>query len=48
MNGIAAHSLLIPDGLLGAHWDVTQDNAAPAQSKRGRIVLGDVFPGVQL
>lgn len=44
-NWIAADILLIKDGILVEHWDVIQDEAAEAQSKSGRPMFGEKFPG---
>jgi predicted SnoaL-like aldol condensation-catalyzing enzyme len=42
---IAADVLRIEDGRLAEHWDVLQDEATEAESKSGRPMFGDRFPG---
>jgi predicted SnoaL-like aldol condensation-catalyzing enzyme len=42
---IAADVVRIEDGLLAEHWDVLQDEATEAESKSGRPMFGDRFPG---
>ena len=44
-NWIAADILRIGDGVLAEHWDVIQDEATRDQSKSGRPMFGDSFPG---
>jgi predicted SnoaL-like aldol condensation-catalyzing enzyme len=44
-NWIAADILRIEDGVLAEHWDVIQDEATRDQSKSGRPMFGDSFPG---
>ena len=44
-NWIVADILRIEDGVLAEHWDVIQDEATRAQSKSGRPMFGDSFPG---
>jgi predicted SnoaL-like aldol condensation-catalyzing enzyme len=44
-NWIAADILRIQDGVLAEHWDVIQDEATRDQSKSGRPMFGDSFPG---
>ena len=44
-NWIAADILRIQDGILAEHWDVIQDEATRDQSKSGRPMFGDSFPG---
>ena len=44
-NWIAADILRIQDGALVEHWDVIQDEATREQSKSGRPMFGDSFPG---
>ena len=44
-NRIAADILRIEDGVLVEHWDVIQDEATREQSKSGRPMFGDSFPG---
>ena len=44
-NWIAADILLIQDGVLVEHWDVIQDEATREQSKSGRPMFGESFPG---
>ena len=44
-NWIAADILRIEDGVLAEHWDVIQDEATREQSKSGRPMFGDSFPG---
>ena len=45
VNWIAADILRIQDGILVEHWDVIQDEATREQSKSGRPMFGDSFPG---
>jgi predicted SnoaL-like aldol condensation-catalyzing enzyme len=45
VNWIAADILRIEDGVLVEHWDVIQDEATQQQSKSGRPMFGDSFPG---
>ena len=45
VNWIAADILRIQDGVLVEHWDVIQDEATQEQSKSGRPMFGDSFPG---
>ena len=42
---IAADVVRIADGRLAEHWDVLQDEATEAESKSGRPMFGDRFPG---
>ena len=42
---IAADVVRIEDGKLAEHWDVLQDEATEAESKSGRPMFGDRFPG---
>src|SRR5262245_54539785 len=42
---IAADILRIQDGVLFEHWDVIQDEATREQSRSGRPMFGDSFPG---
>ena len=42
---IAADVVRIEDGRLAEHWDVLQDEATEAESKSGRPMFGDRFPG---
>jgi predicted SnoaL-like aldol condensation-catalyzing enzyme len=42
---IAADSLRIVDGVLVEHWDVLPDEATQEESKSGRPMFGDRFPG---
>jgi len=44
-NWIAADILRIQDGALVEHWDVIQDEATREQSRSGRPMFGDSFPG---
>ena len=44
-NWIVADILRIEDGVLAEHWDVIQDEATWEQSKSGRPMFGDSFPG---
>ena len=44
-NWIAADILRIEDGGLAEHWDVIQDEATREQSRSGRPMFGDSFPG---
>ena len=44
-NWIVADILRIEDGVLAEHWDVIQDEATQEQSKSGRPMFGDSFPG---
>ena len=44
-NWIVADILRIEDGILIEHWDVIQDEATQEQSKSGRPMFGDSFPG---
>ena len=44
-NWIVADILRIEDGGLAEHWDVIQDEATRDQSKSGRPMFGDSFPG---
>ena len=45
INWIAADILRIENGVLAEHWDVLQDEATRQQSKSGRPMFGDSFPG---
>jgi predicted SnoaL-like aldol condensation-catalyzing enzyme len=42
---VAADVVRIEDGHLAEHWDVLQDEATEAESKGGRPMFGDRFPG---
>jgi predicted SnoaL-like aldol condensation-catalyzing enzyme len=42
---IAADVVRIEEGRLAEHWDVLQDEATEAESKSGRPMFGDRFPG---
>jgi predicted SnoaL-like aldol condensation-catalyzing enzyme len=42
---IAADVVRIEAGRLAEHWDVLQDEATEAESKSGRPMFGDRFPG---
>ena len=42
---IAADVVRIEDGHLAEHWDVLEDEATEADSKSGRPMFGDRFPG---
>lgn len=42
---IAADVVRVEDGRLAEHWDVLQDEATEAESKSGRPMFGDHFPG---
>ena len=42
---IAADVVRIQNGHLAEHWDVLQDEATEAESKSGRPMFGDRFPG---
>src|SRR6202051_924676 len=42
---VAADVVRIEDGRLAEHWDVLQDEATEAESKSGRPMIGDRFPG---
>ena len=44
-NWIAADVLRIESGIFVEHWDVIQDEATCEQSKSGRPMFGDSFPG---
>ena len=44
-NWIAADVLRIENGIFVEHWDVIQDEATCEQSKSGRPMFGDAFPG---
>jgi predicted SnoaL-like aldol condensation-catalyzing enzyme len=44
-NWIVADILQIEDRVLAEHWDVIQDEATREQSKSGRPMFGDSFPG---
>jgi predicted SnoaL-like aldol condensation-catalyzing enzyme len=44
-NWIAADILRIENGILVEHWDVIQDEATREQSRSGRPMFGDSFPG---
>ena len=44
-NWIAADILRVQEGILVEHWDVIQDEATREQSKSGRPMFGDSFPG---
>ena len=42
---VAADIIRIEDGKFSEHWDVLQDEATKAESKSGRPMFGDRFPG---
>jgi predicted SnoaL-like aldol condensation-catalyzing enzyme len=42
---VAADVVRIEDGRLAEHWDVLQDEATKAESKSGRPMFRDQFPG---
>ena len=42
---IAADVVRVENGRLAEHWDVLQDEATEAESKSGRPMFGDRFPG---
>jgi predicted SnoaL-like aldol condensation-catalyzing enzyme len=42
---VAADVVRIEDGRLAEHWDVLQDEATQTESKSGRPMFGDHFPG---
>jgi predicted SnoaL-like aldol condensation-catalyzing enzyme len=42
---VAADVVRIEDGRLAEHWDVLQDEATETESKSGRPMFGDRFPG---
>lgn len=42
---IAADVVRIEDGCLAEHWDVLQDEVTETESKSGRPMFGDRFPG---
>ena len=42
---IAAHILVMEEGVLVEHWDVIEDEARRAQSKSGNPMFGSSFPG---
>lgn len=44
-NWIVADIVRIENGILVEHWDVIQDEATAAQSKSGKPMFGDTFPG---
>ena len=44
-NWIVADFVRVVDGLLIEHWDVVEDEASQAESKSGRPMFGDRFPG---
>ena len=44
-NWIAADILRLRDGVLVEHWDAIQDEARQEQSKSGKPMFGDSFPG---
>jgi predicted SnoaL-like aldol condensation-catalyzing enzyme len=44
-NWIAADIVRVVDGVLVEHWDVIEDEASEAESKSGRPMFGDRFPG---
>jgi predicted SnoaL-like aldol condensation-catalyzing enzyme len=44
---IVVDILRIENGVLAEHWDVIQDEATQEQSKSGRPMFGDSFPGHQ-
>ena len=45
VNWIAADILRIEDGILVEHWDVIQDEASQEQSKSGKPMFAESFPG---
>ena len=42
---IAADVVRMENGFLAEHWDVIQDEATQEQSKSGKPMFGDSFPG---
>jgi predicted SnoaL-like aldol condensation-catalyzing enzyme len=44
-NWIAADIVRVVDGILVEHWDAIEDEATAAESKSGRPMFGDRFPG---
>jgi predicted SnoaL-like aldol condensation-catalyzing enzyme len=42
---VAADVVRMEDGRLAEHWDVLQDEATEVESKSGRPMFGDRFPG---
>jgi predicted SnoaL-like aldol condensation-catalyzing enzyme len=42
---IVADIVRIENGVLAEHWDVIQDEATREQSKSGKPMFGDAFPG---
>jgi len=47
-NWIVADFVRVVDGILVEHWDVVEDEASQAESKSGRPMFGDRFPGQQM
>jgi predicted SnoaL-like aldol condensation-catalyzing enzyme len=43
---IAADIVRIEDGRLAEHWDVLQDEVTETESKSGKPIFGDRFPGL--
>jgi predicted SnoaL-like aldol condensation-catalyzing enzyme len=43
-NWIAADVVRVVDGVLAEHWDVLQDEATKAESRRGLPMFGTTFP----
>ena len=44
-NWIVADIVRIDNGVLAEHWDVIQDEVRQGQSKSGRPMFGEQFPG---
>ena len=44
-NWIVADFVRVVDGILIEHWDVVEDEASQVESKSGRPMFGDRFPG---
>jgi predicted SnoaL-like aldol condensation-catalyzing enzyme len=45
VNWIAADIVRMANGMLAEHWDVIEDEVTREQSKSGRPMFGDSFPG---
>jgi predicted SnoaL-like aldol condensation-catalyzing enzyme len=45
VNWIAADVVRLEDGILVEHWDVIEDEARREQSKSGKPMFGNSFPG---
>ena len=43
-NKRVADFVRVVDGILVEHWDVVEDEASQAESKKGRPMFGDRFP----